>query len=235
MPFDPPRAPRTHFETVADLETLVSTPFRGGVNALRWRRALPGDFAEVAAAIGEGEGIETLDAERLAGLALSAAGRVACEAMLSDLERLRAFGLAPELNCVHGYPEDEPDAIVCTDVHSFHVDSAPIETATWLCTYHGPTSQGLANEDAVRRVDMPETRAALLAAYGGPDDEGFRDFLGERCYDRHYVPRPDAVPFDFGLHHLFRIAVEFPGSAVAPCIHRAPRTRPGERRLLLIC
>ena len=35
--------------------------------------------------------------------------------------------------------------------------------------------------------------------------------------------------------HLWRIAVDYPGSPVPPCVHRAPETRPGRPpRLLLI-
>ncbi len=234
MSFDPTTVPRTRIATVDAFEALLSTPFADGVNAIRWTRALPGNFGEVAAALGSGEGIETLDRARLEALELSPAGRVACDVMLADLDRLRAHGLEPELNCIHGYPEDDPASVVPTDVHSFHVDSAPIEIATWLCTYHGPASQGLHHQDARRRIDVPETRAALLAAYGGADDEGFREFLSEHCYDRHYVPVPGASPFEFGLHHLWRIAVDWPGIAVPPCVHRAPTLRPGERRLLLI-
>ena len=115
------------------------------------------------------------------------------------------------------------------------LDSAPIEAATWLCTYYGPVSEGLRNEDARRRVDDPATRAALLHEYGGPDDAGFREYLREHHYDLHYAPLPGARPFSFGLGHLWRIAVDWPGSAVPPCIHRAPPARPAQSsRLLLI-
>jgi hypothetical protein len=123
---------------------------------------------------------------------------------------------------------------VRTDVFSFHADSAPVEAETWLCTYFGPASEGLRHEEAQRRVDVPETRGALLQLFGGEDDDDFREYLNEHCYDLHYAPGPDAQPFSFGLGHLWRIAVDWPGSPVPPCIHRAPETRAGERRLLLI-
>jgi hypothetical protein len=123
---------------------------------------------------------------------------------------------------------------VATDVFSFHADSAPVEADTWLCTYHGPASEGLRNEEAQRRVDVPATRAALLKLFGGEEDAGFQDFLKENCYDLHYVPVPSAQPYSFGRGNLWRIALDWPGNPVPPCIHRAPETRPGETRLLLI-
>ena len=105
---------------------------------------------------------------------------------------------------------------------------------TWLCTYYGRSSEGLRNEEARRRVDIAETRAALLKDFGGADDDAFREYLNENCYDLHYAPNANAQPFSFGLGHLWRIACEYPDSPVPPCIHRAPETAPGELRLLLI-
>ena len=121
-----------------------------------------------------------------------------------------------------------------TDVLSYHADSAPVEASTWLCTYFGAPSEGIGNEDCVRRCDLPETRAALLREYGGADDAGFAEFLNEHCYDLHYAPRPGAQPYSFGHFHLWRIAVAWPGSPVLPCVHRAPAQALGEPRLLLI-
>ena len=219
---------------VGSFAELVARPFADGVNALCWPRSLPGDFGEVVAQLGAGDGIMPLDEPRLTALALSDAGRIARAFLLADLQLLREHGLAPELNCIHGYPRDDATAAVPTDVYSFHADSAPIEAATWLCTYQGPASEGLRNEEAQRRSDVPATRAVLLQEYGGADDAGFREFLHEHCYDLHYAPLPHAQPFSFGLGHLWRIAVDWPGSPVPPCLHRAPATRPGEGRLLLI-
>jgi hypothetical protein len=109
------------------------------------------------------------------------------------------------------------------------------EADTWLCTYHGAPSEGLRNDEAQRWVDLPETRAALLKEFGGADDGKFLDYLEENCYDLHYAPAAGARPFSFGLGSLWRIAVDYPGSAVPPCIHRAPQTQPGDPpRLLLI-
>ena len=227
-----PAYPR--IRVVENFPELVAAPFANGVNALCWPRTLSGDFSEVVEKLGAGEGIEPLDEARLSGLALSAAGQTARDILLADLHLLRAHGLAPELNCIHSYPRDEEDATVPTDVYSFHADSAPIAASTWLCTYHGPASEGLRNAEAQRRVDLPATRAALLKEYGRQDDAGFLEFLSENCYDLHYAPVPNAQPFSFGLGHLWRIALDWPGSPVPPCVHRAPATLPGQARLLLI-
>lgn len=228
-----PGHPRTR--AVGSFAELAAASFTDGVNALCWPRTLPGDFGEVVARLGDGEGVVSLDESRLQALALTPAGRAARDFMLADLALLRAHDLTPELNCIHGYTRDDARAAVPTDVYSFHADSATVESATWLCTYHGPASEGLRNEDALRRVEDPATRAALLGEYGGADDAGFREFLRDQHYDLHYAPLPDARPYAFGLGYLWRIAVDWPGSAVPPCIHRAPPTGPGDPpRLLLI-
>ena len=222
-------------KTVNSFHELVSTPFADGVNALCWPRPLAGDFGEVVERVGTGEGIVTLDEARLGGLSVSAAGRVAVAVLLEDLRRLRECERDPVLNCIHDYPRDEDAGPVRTDVFSFHADSAPVQADTWLCTYHGAASEGLRNDEARRRVDIPETRAELLKEYGGEDDDGFREYLREHYYDLHYASLPQARPFSFGLGNLWRIAVDWPGSPVPPCIHRAPEARPGEPpRLLLI-
>jgi hypothetical protein len=222
---------------VQGFQELADTPFAGGINALCWRRTLPGDFGEIVACLGKGDGqpVVTLDPSLLDALPLTAAGRTALAGMMDDVQLLGARGLAPALNLIHAYPRDQRPGPVATDVFSFHVDSAPCETDTWLCTYHGPASEGLCNDQARRRVDVPATRAALLAAYGGADDGGFQDFLSEHAYDLHYAALPHARPHSFGIGHLWRIAVAYPGCQVPPSIHRAPPTQPGDPpRLLLI-
>jgi hypothetical protein len=93
----------------------------------------------------------------------------------------------------------------------------------------------LSNEEALRRVDVPETRAELLRMHGGADDEAFAEFLNDHCYDLHYTALPGARPFAFGQWNLWRIATLYPGCPVPPCIHRAPDPVPGAApRLLLI-
>ena len=220
---------------VRSFDELVATPFGSGVNALCWERSLTGDFTDVVRTLGEGEGVTVLDEARLLALPVSPAGRVAIGVMIEDQRRLRDLGLDPVLNWIKGYPRDEDADVVPTDVYSFHADSAPVETATWLCTYHGAASEGLRNDEARRHVDIPETRARLLARYGGTDDDAFLEYLREHSYDLHYAPDPSARPFSFGVGHLWRIAVDYPGSPVPPCLHRAPAALPGQPpRLLLI-
>jgi hypothetical protein len=219
---------------VRSFEELRATRFADGVNALCWERTLPGDYAEVIAKLGPSEGIVPLDDERVRALDLTPAGRLAAEAMLADQQLLRDHDLAPSLNCVYDCVRGPDAGVVPTDVTSFHVDSAPFEVDTWLCTYHGAYSEGLRNEDALLKVEIPEIRAALLKEYGGSDDVGFAAFLHEHSYDSHYALKPGATPYPFGTFSLWRIATRWPGSPVPPCIHRAPENHPGSPRLLLI-
>lgn len=233
----PPTPSRSAVRRVYSFDELATRRFADGVNAFCWERTLAGDFAEVAAQLGDGggEAIVALDETRLGALTVSAAGRSAIDAMLGDLRQLRALDRDPVLNCIHGYPRDEEPEVVATDVYSFHADSAPIEADTWLCTYFGPPSEGLRNEDARRRVDDPATRAELLRRFGGADDAAFREHLREHHYDLHYAALPGAQPYSFRRWNLWRIAVDWPGSPVPPCVHRAPLTGPGDPpRLLLI-
>ena len=229
----PPDYPR--IRRVESFHELVTTPFENGVNALCWPRTLPGDFGEVAGCVGATDGITPLDEERLASLPVSAAGRTAIAVLLEDQRRLREHDRDPVINCIDSYLRDENPGPVSTDVFSFHADSAPVEADTWLCTYHGPPSEGLRNDEAQKRVDHPETRAELLRLFGGEDDGEFSEYLRDHCFDLHYAPAPRARPFSFGTGNLWRIAVDWPGSSVPPCIHRAPFTRLGQPpRLLLI-
>jgi len=222
-------------KVVKSFDELASTRFENPFNALCWPRSLAGNFSEVVEKLGVGEGITTLDESQLRSLPLSPDGRVAINILLEDLRLLRDRDLDPVLNCIHGYPRDEDAGPVLTDVFSFHVDSAPVEADTWLCTYYGPTSEGLRNEEAIRRVDIPETRAELLKGFGGKDDADFLTYLNENFYDLHYATLPEARPFSFGIGCLWRIAVEYPDSPVPPSIHRAPLTHRGDSaRLLLI-
>lgn len=230
-----PSGEGSRIRIVSSFEELIAAPFAHGVNALCWPRPLEGDFAEVVRQLGGGDDIVTLNEEMLRGLSVSDAGQAAIEQMLGDLQRLHSLDREPVLNCIHAYPRDEEAGPIATDVFSFHADSAPVEADTWLCTYHGPSSEGLLNEAARRRVDIPETRAELLRLYGGDDDAAFREWLNEHCYDLHYAPLPGAQPYSFGLGNIWRIAVDWPGSLVPPCIHRAPQHSLGEPpRLLLI-
>jgi hypothetical protein len=219
---------------VESFEELLSAAFEGEINALCWRRTLPGDYAEVLAALKLPAGITSLDDETLLALKLSPAGQVAVQTMLADLELLRAAELEPVLDGIHGYVEEEQDEVIRTDVRSWHVDSATAQADTFLCTYHGACSQALHPAQAIRRCDVPATRAALLADYGGAEDEGFAEYLADHCYDLHYEATADAQLIDFGVGSLWRIAVQWEGSPVAACVHRAPEPVLGQQRLLLI-
>lgn len=233
-PFQPPLG-YARVKLVQSFDELVTTRFGDGVNALCWPRTLAGNFTEVVDHLTANADIDTLDEATLRALPLSPDGQRAVETLIADLQGLQALGLSPLLDCIHRYPRDEVGGAVPTDVYSFHADSAPVEADTYLCSYTESSSEGLRNEEAVRRVDVPATRAELLKTYGGEDDAGFREFLNEHCYDLHYAAAPGAQPFAFGLGNLWRIAVEYPGSPVPPCVHRAPATLPGRPpRLLLI-
>lgn len=206
-----------------------------------WPRTLPGDFGEIVDRLALGPGITTLDEDRLQQLDLSEAGKVARDVLLEDQRMLRERDLAPVLDFINGYvrdtaddDEEEEEEALPTHVQSFHVDSATVAADTFLCTYHGSSSEALPPEEAVRHVDVPGTRAALLKLYGGEDDEGFLEYLNDRFYDLHYAPLPDARPYSFGVGNLWRIAIQYPGCPVPPCVHRAPDTLPGRPRLLLI-
>ncbi len=186
--------------------------------------------------LGQDEGIVTVEESILHGLTLSEAGKIARDTLLADQRSLRAYALQPSLDCIHGSERGEPEGLFHTDVHSWHIDTATVPADTFLCTYVGACSEGLSNEDSVRRVNVLETRAELLRLYGGEDGTGFLDYLAENFYDLHYVPLPGAQPpFSFRLGNLWRIAIEYPGSSVPPCVHRAPLTLSGDAtRLLLI-
>lgn len=226
-------------QNVQSFSELMSRPFSDvdGINALCWPRTLHGDFGEVARALAPGEGLVAVDDAMLRSLSLSAAGRVAADAMRADMRALDELGRDPVLNCITSYARDERGLPIATDVMSFHADRAPIEVDTWMCTYWGKSSEGLENEDARKLIDTHAIRSALLREYGGADDAAFEAFIREGAFDLHYaVADEDARRFDFGVGNLWRIAVAWPGCPVAPCLHRAPATTTGdEPRLLLLC
>ncbi len=222
-------------KVVNSFDELISTRFADGINALCWQRELSGDFSEVVIHLTASDGIATLDDTYLNSLPVSVAGRVAIDLLIEDQRLLRTAGLSPILDCIHAYPREEEPGPIPVDVYSFHADSATVEADTWLCSYNEASSEGLRNDEAIRRIDIPETRAELLKLFGGEDNEDFREHLKDNCYDLHYSPAPHAHPFSFGIGNLWRIAVDYPGSPVPPCIHRAPATHPGQPpRLLLI-
>jgi hypothetical protein len=163
---------------------------------------------------------------------LSEQGQLAREILLDDLKLLKAHGASPILNVINYYDRD--DTFFPTDVYSFHVDRSPIPTDTFLCTYYGEPSELLPNSQGEKKVLIPEIRDELRKHYRG-SDEHFESFLCEHFFDLHYQAKPGAHPISLGVGHLWRLAVDHPGSKVLPCIHRAPEEKSGETRLLLIC
>jgi|GEM_PF-3297037 len=157
----PPDYPR--IRQVGSFDELISTPFGDGVNALCWPRTLPGDFGEVVRHLSLDDDLTTLDEEMLLALPLGEGGKPAIAILIEDLRRLRDCELDPVLNAITAYPRDEPPGAIPVDVYSFHADSAPVAAETWLCTYHGAPSEGLRNDEAVRRIDLPGMREILLA------------------------------------------------------------------------
>lgn len=218
--------------TVSNFEELVSTSFLGEMNAIRWSRNLVGDFSEIVDNIELLGNMMELNPEDLRALKLSENGQLAREIILDDLKRLKAHGASPVLNLIKCYERD--DSFFPTDVYSFHVDRSPVPTSTFLCTYHGASSDILPNPQGVQKVLVPEIRAELKQIYDGPDD-GFEAFLTEYFFDLHYQAKPNAEIINLGIGHLWKLAVDHPESKALPCLHRAPQEKSGENRLMLIC
>ena len=219
---------------VSNFEDLVSTPFHGVTNAICWTRKLAGDFSEIVKKVSLNENIMTLEPEELLELELSEQGQLAREIILEDLKVLTAQGASPTLNIIKYYDRDDSFSFFPTDVYSYHVDRSPIPTATFLCTYHGESSDILPNSQAKQKILIPAIRDELKKLYDG-EEVGFESFLTEHYFDLHYQAKPDARPINLGLGHLWRLAVDHPESEVPPCVHRAPEEKSGQNRLLLIC
>lgn len=223
-----------HFHSVTNFKELVSTPFQQDINAICWTRNLKGDFAEIVGKVALTENIAVLDEAELRALELSEQGQLAREILLDDLMVLKAHGAAPVLNVIRCYDRDDAYPFFPTDVYSFHVDRSPVPTDTFLCTYYGEPSELIPNAQATQKMLVPEIRAELKKLYGGADD-GFESFLSEHFFDLHYQAKPGASVVSLGTSNLWRLAVDHPESKVAPCIHRAPKEKAGQNRLLLIC
>ncbi len=217
---------------VNNFQDLVSTTFHGEMNAIRWTRNLVGNFSEIVEKVELTENIKTLGQEELLGLQLSEQGQLAREILLSDLKVLEAHGASPILNLIKHYERD--DSFFPTDVYSFHVDRSPVPIDTFLCTYFGEASEILPNSQAIQKVLVPEIRDELKKLYQGTGED-FESFLSEHFFDLHYQAQANACPINLGVGHLWRLTVDHPKSQVPPCVHRAPKEKAGQSRLLLIC
>lgn len=220
--------------SVTNFQDLVSTPFHGQMNAICWNRKLIGDFSEIVEKIELNGNITVIEPEELLELQLSEQGQLAREILLNDLKLLKDHGASPTLNVIQYYDRDDSYPFFPTDVYSFHVDRSPIPTDTFLCTYFGESSEIVPNSQVRQKVLIPEIRDELKKLYHG-SDEGFESFLSDYFFDLHYQAAPDAHPISLGLGHVWRLAVDHPESQVPPCVHRAPKEKPGQNRLLLIC
>lgn len=218
---------------VTDFQDLIHSRFKGNTNALCWHRHLVGDFKEIVDKLVLEENIAEVSTEDLKALKLSKDGDLARTIILNDIERLTDYGALPSLNLLKHYERDDELDFISTDVYSFHVDRSPIETDTFLCTYHGASSDIISNDQVDQKILIPEIRAKLKALYDG-SDASFDDFLKEYFFDLHYQPKSNAQPINLGVGHLWRLAVDHPTQQVLPCVHRAPIEQ-GELRLLLIC
>lgn len=230
---DLPRAEH-QIRCVTNFEDLLSMPYDGEVNAICWKRELAGDFGEIVRKVKLNENIVVLEPEELLALELSEQGQLARQILLDDLNLLTAHGASPTLNLIRYYDRDDAYPFFPTDVYSWHVDRSPIPTHTFLCTYHGEASEILPNAQAEQKVLIPEIRVELKKLYGG-GDVGFESFLSENFFDLHYQAKPTVQPINLGLGNMWKLAVDHPDSNVLPCVHRAPKERNGETRLMMIC
>ncbi len=219
---------------VSTFSELVNSNFQGNNNAICWHRNLLGDFKEIVAKLELKENITEVSVEDLLMLQLSEKGSLARDVILSDIQQLTDFGASPSLNLLKSYERDDELDFISTDVYSYHIDRSPIETDTFLCTYHGPASDILPQDQVEQKILIPEIREKLKKLYDGPDLE-FEAFLEEYFFDLHYQPKLDSKPVNLGSGHLWRLAVDHPTQQALPCVHRAPIEKDGEYRLLLIC
>ncbi|MDN3619842.1 hypothetical protein QWY81_10290 [Polaribacter undariae] len=220
---------------VDNFNDLLSTKFKGDINAICWNRNLKGDFSEIVNKITLEGNMSKILPQQLLNLKLSEQGQLARETLLNDFKVLKEHGKIPTLNIIKHYERDDAFPFFPTDVYSYHVDRSPIPADTFLCTYHGASSDILPNSQGIQKILIPEIRAELKKLYGEEPDEGFESFLSEFFFDLHYQAKPEAQPINLGIGHLWKLAIDYPESEVLPCLHRAPKEKTGEPRLMMIC
>lgn len=225
---------QSQIQCVSNFKDLISTPFQEEINAILWKRKVIGNFAELVEKLTVKGNISEVCFEELFELELSKEGQHAREFISKDYKLLKAHGASPILNLIKCYEKDTSYPLLPTDVYSFHVDRSPIPTDTFLCTYHGASSEILPNAQAKQKILIPEIRDGLKKLYNGPE-EGFDDFLIEYFFDLHYQSDIGAKIVKLGVGALWRLSVDHPESNVLPCIHRAPEEKDGLYRLMLIC
>jgi len=220
--------------SVTNFKDLVSTPFQGEINTACWSRNLKGDFSEIVNKIELEGNIKIINQELLLDLQLTEEGKIARKILIDDLKLLKEHGSSPILNIIKHYDRDDAYPFFPTDVYSYHVDRSPIPTDTFLCTYHGESSEIIPNSLATQKILIAEIRNELKKLHQGKE-EGFEPFLSEYFFDLHYQANPNTQPIRLGQGNLWRLAVDHPKSKTIPCLHRAPKEKDGESRLLLIC
>lgn len=223
-----------HIKTVNNFQDLVSFTYKDEINAVCWNRELIGDFSEIVSHFTDDENIIEISEKELLVLQLTEQGQLAREIILNDLKLLSEHGASPNLNVITCYENDDDNPFFPTDVYSFHVDRSPIGVDTFLCTYHGASSEIIPNSQVIQKILVPEIRAEIKKLYKGKDSD-FDTFLSDHFLDLHYQLKPNAIPISLGNGHIWRLAIDHPQLQVPPCIHRAPKEKSGEKRLLLIC
>jgi hypothetical protein len=219
---------------VSNFQDLIASQFHKEINAICCTRKLIGDFSEIVNKLELNGNISTIEQNELRKLELSEQGDIARNIILDDWQLLIEHGASPILNLIKCYDRDTTISFFPTDVYSFHVDSSPVPTDTFLCTYYGEASEILPNEEAIQKILIPEIYQELKKLYHG-DESGFDNFLAEHFFDLHYQAKPNAKPINLGIGNLWRLAVQHPESKVQPSIHRAPIEKSGQNRLMMIC
>lgn len=221
-------------EIVDNFDDLVNFNYYGTKNAVCLDRNIVGDFEEIVSKLKLKDNITEVSIQELNLLQLSEQGSLAREIIISDYNNLANYGAQPTLNLLQSYERDDVFDFISTDVYSYHVDRSPIGTDTFLCTYFGASSDIIANNEVIQKIQIPEVRAKLKDLYDETDGD-FEEFLKENFFDLHYQPINGATPINLGNGNLWRLAVDHPNQQVLPCVHRAPIEKHNQLRLLLIC